>query len=230
MADESPVIQPLVRLFAAHANAEEAVSMKRYMRDQFDFLGIKTPLRRVLLREYLADRRPDIRDSLRPAVRSLWARPEREYQYAAVDLLDRFAGVLSPDDLPLLESLVTEKSWWDTVDALAARIIGAILLNCPATIHPNVSRWRTSDNLWIRRTAILFQLKFRDRTDERLLFEIIRENADSSEFFIQKAIGWALREYSKTEAESVRTFVRTERLAALSQREALKWLVSRSRW
>ena len=229
MDSEPSIIRPLIKLFSDAADPGQAEPMKRYMRDQFDFLGIKTPARRALLKDYVRTHRAEVRNRLRPVVLSLWRRQEREYQYAAVDLLDRFSKDLTPHDLPMLETLITSKSWWDTVDGLATKIVGDLLDKNPASIEPNVTRWRASDNFWIRRTAILFQLKFRERTDERLLFSIVRENADSSEFFIQKAIGWALREYSKTEAESVRRFVLSEPLAPLSKREALKWLRSEAR-
>ena len=226
MARSSAATRPLVNLFEANACPENAVPMRRYMREQFDFLGIKTPVRIRLVRDYLSKYADAATKDLSGLALDLWALPYREYQYAALDVLDRHQKRLEAEDIPMLERLITNKSWWDTVDALAARIAGSLLRRNPGVVEPAVSRWRNSDNLWLRRTAILFQLKYKHTTDEELLFEIIRENAGSSEFFLQKAIGWALREYSKTNPRGVQEFVRRESLAALSRREALKWVRS----
>jgi 3-methyladenine DNA glycosylase AlkD len=120
--------------------------------------------------------------------------------------------------------LITTKSWWDTVDAIANHNVGQLLRQYPDSRDRTLTPWRQSENIWLRRTAILFQLSYKTATDADLLFAIATENRESSEFFIQKAIGWALREYSKTAPDAVQTFVATAELAPLSQREALKWL------
>jgi 3-methyladenine DNA glycosylase AlkD len=221
------LLDPLVRLFEANAVAEDAAPMKRYMRDKFEFLGIKSPSRRLLTREYLADHKDDVCRHLRPLVRRLWTRPHREYQYTATDLLERFETTLNANDLDLLEHLITRKSWWDTVDALAAKVVGGILRRDAESRKQATERWRKSDNMWLRRTTLLFQLKYRSDTDSKLLSSVITDNLDSKEFFIQKAIGWALREYSKTNADFVRDVVESAPLSPLSEREALKWLRSR---
>ncbi len=226
MARSPDIVQSLVEIFEAHASPDDALPMKRYMRDRFEFLGIRTPLRRTLVRAYMVTRREEVTDNLRPLVIDLWQQPYREFQYAAIDLLERRVKALAVTDLPLLESLIIQKSWWDTVDALATRVAGPLLHRSPEAVPSTLSRWRASDDLWLRRTAILFQLKYREETDETLLFQVIRENAASDEFFILKAIGSALREYSKTRPVSVREFVNRENLAPLSRREALKWLKS----
>jgi 3-methyladenine DNA glycosylase AlkD len=154
----------------------------------------------------------------------MWALPEREYQYTAIGLLQGCQKKLVPGHVPLLEYLIVNKSWWDTVDGLAAHQVGRLFTAFPHIRDEHIGRWRRSDNIWLRRTAILFQLDYKAQTDEALLFDIIRENLDSKEFFIQKAIGWVLREYSKTNAESVVKFVNHTALPPLSHREALKWL------
>lgn len=219
-----PYLAPLIELFKAHADPEKAVPMKKYMRNQFKFLGIKTPRRRDLIKTFIAEHGLPPMDSLDDIIRQLWEFPEREYQYTAIGLLDRRQKKLTPDHVPLLEHLIVTKSWWDTVDGLASHQVGRLFMKFPEIRDEHIGRWRKSENFWLRRTTLLFQLGYKTNTDEALLFDIIRENLDSDEFFIQKAIGWVLREYSKTEAESVVQFVHRTNLPSLSHREALKWL------
>lgn len=217
-------LAPLIETFQQHADPETAAPMKKYMRDQFDFLGIKTPPRKKLMKAFLAEHGLPPLDGLDEIIRQMWALPQREYQYAAIGLLDRCQKKLTPNHVPLLEHLIITKSWWDTVDALAAHQVGRLFTAFPNIRDEHIGRWRNSPNIWLRRTAILFQLDYKTQTDEALLFDIIRENLDAKEFFIQKAIGWVLREYSKTNAQSVVDFVNHTALPPLSHREALKWL------
>lgn len=130
--------------------------------------------------------------------------------------------------LPVLERLLITKSWWDTVDFLASHITSALFLNYPQQTLEYITHWRQSENIWLRRTALLFQLKFKHDTDSLLLFDVIRENQENSEFFIQKAIGWALREYSKTDPIAVKKFIVEQNIQGLAKREALKWVHSHS--
>ncbi|GLB59138.1 hypothetical protein NCCP133_12710 [Cytobacillus sp. NCCP-133] len=132
-------------------------------------------------------------------VEVLWEKDEREYQNAALDYIGKFVKKLDKGHLPLVKKLIVTKSWWDTVDMLASHAVGAIAAKHPEIIGEKIDEWVTSDDMWLRRTSILFQLKYKDRTDEDLLYRYILENNESKEFFIQKAIGWALREYSKNE-------------------------------
>jgi 3-methyladenine DNA glycosylase AlkD len=225
----SHYLQPLVDNMAAAANAENAVQMAAYMRDQFPFLGIKSPERRKVLSAFLKEAGlPDAEDM--PAVaRALWDLPEREHQYSAMDILRRGRKKLGPEFVSDLEWLITTKSWWDTVDGLAGWIAGALFNAYPEVRAETVSRWREQENIWLRRTTLLFQLKYKDRTDAPLLFSLIEQNLDDGEFFIQKAIGWALREYSKTDETAVRDFVARTELSPLGAREALKWLNNQER-
>lgn len=222
-----PYLQTIVKSFTAHANPANAEPMQRYMRDQFPFLGIKTPKRRALFKQFLAENGLPAVDKLDEIVLALWALPQREYHYLAVGLLDKMQKKLPPACAQLMEQLITTKSWWDTVDTLAGRIVGKHFQRFPDSQAQFLPGWRQSDNFWLRRTAILFQLHYKTKTDVDLLFDIIRENLGSTEFFINKAIGWALREYSKTDKTTVLTFVNHTELAPLSHREALKWLKNR---
>lgn len=212
---------------AAHANPAEAAPMKAYMRGQFDFLGIKTPKRRDLTRQFIAVHGLPRLSELDTILRDLWALPEREFQYAALGLVSRLKKQLPPEFTATLEFLIVTKSWWDTVDGIAGDLVGAMFKSYPQIRAQYLPRWRNADNFWLRRTCLLFQLGYKKATDFPLLCDIIRENLGSDAFFINKAIGWALREYSKTDPHAVREFVAQTNLHPLSAREALKWLERR---
>lgn len=211
-----------VQLFTAHGNQETARPMEAYMKNQFPFLGIKTPLRRELGKRLFQEQGNP--EDWEVVVRELWSLPEREYQYIALDLLGKGKKRYIPEDLEVAEGLITTKSWWDTVDYLAAHTVGTLLRLYPALIPQSNERWLEGTNMWLQRTALLFQLSYKDKTDQELLFNNIRFCAGSKEFFIQKAIGWSLREYAKTNPDAVRHFVGMTPMAPLSRREALKHL------
>ncbi|WP_264739913.1 DNA alkylation repair protein [Cytobacillus firmus] len=216
--------QLLVELFEKNKDEEKAVPMQNYMKNHFPFLGIKTPERRALLKEFF-NKTCLLKQEFNPDfVEALWDLEEREYQAAALDYIGKFIRKLDKSHLSLVEKLITTKSWWDTVDMLAAHAVGAIAAKNPEVIPEKIEGWATSENMWLRRTAILFQLKYKIRTDEDLLYRYILQNNDSKEFFIQKAIGWALREYSKTNPESVKRFIESNTLAKLSIREGSKYI------
>lgn len=206
----------------AEADPERAVAMKRYMRDQFEFLGLPAPKLSATVRTFLERHGLPSQEEAETVVRELWLLPEREYQYAALTLLTRLRGGAPRARIHLYAELITTKSWWDTVDALASNLVGHLLARYPDLIMPTVDAWTDSGSIWLQRTAILFQLKYKTKTDVPLLFELIMRCSGSQEFFLQKAIGWALREYSKTAPETVRDFVAKHPLAPLSKREALK--------
>ncbi|WP_201319289.1 DNA alkylation repair protein [Paenibacillus sp. EPM92] len=207
-----------------YADEEKAGPMRAYMRDQFAFLGIRSPELKQLMREFIKEHGIPVGDRLQETLRMLWRLPEREFQYAALVLLDKRERTLSAEHLALLEELIVTKPWWDTVDLLAGHAVGAILSRRPDLIETYADRWINSDSMWLQRTALLFQLRYKSGTDAELLFRLIRQCADSKEFFIRKAIGWALREYSKTDETAVRRFVAETALSPLSAREALKYM------
>ncbi|HRQ22681.1 MAG TPA: DNA alkylation repair protein [Anaerolineales bacterium] len=216
-------VRSIKSLYDQHANPDEAVPMKKYMRNQFEFLGIKTPVRSALMKEFIKEHGLPLLDELDVIAREFWALPQREFQYTAVGLIGRLERQLEPDFISTLEYLIVTKSWWDTVDSLAGDTVGVHFKRYPKVQEKYLKKWRKSDNLWLRRTAILFQLNYKDETDFDLLCGIIRENLGSDEFFINKAIGWALRQYAWTNPAPVKKFVKaTKRLSPLSQREALK--------
>jgi len=214
----------LKSLFESHANPSQAAPMKKYMRGQLEYLGIKTPQSRALMKEFIGDHRLPVIDELDSILRDLWALPQREFQYAAMNLLDKFEKKLPANFITTLEYLILTKSWWDTVDVLSSHPVGTHFQRYPAVKKKYLAKWRKSKNMWLRRTTILFQLGYKKETDFDLLCEIIKENLGSDEFFINKAIGWALRQYAYTDAEAVKKFVKATELHALSRREAMKHL------
>lgn len=215
----------LTRAFAAHGDASAALKMAAYMRGQFPFLGISSPVRRALAREAFAGLPPPAEADLADAMCALWALPEREYQYTACDLGTRHIRRCGPQFLAVLQALLTAKPWWDTVDALAANAVGPLVL-AHAALARVMDDWAGSDDLWLARSALLHQLRFRRSTDPQRLFRYCLLRAPDKEFFLRKAIGWALREYSKHDGPAVRAFVAAHagELSALSRREALLWL------
>lgn len=218
------LINRLINKFESHRNEERAKPMQKYMKDLFPFIGIQTPLRKVLIKEFYQESAV-LKDDFQPDfVTELWKQDEREYHYAAMDYIDRSLRKLQKHDFLLMKDLITKKSWWDTVDMLAQKPVGKIAADHPEVIDEEIDGWSISDNLWLRRTSILFQLKYKEKINEEILYMFILRNNESKEFFIRKAIGWALREYSKTNPESVRKFIASNRLSNLSLREGSKYL------
>jgi 3-methyladenine DNA glycosylase AlkD len=220
----SDKLEFVTKLFEANRNETEAGPMKKYMKDHFPFLGIKSPIRKELEKEFFKETGIVKEPFDQEFIIELWKKDEREYQYTALTYIEKMLKKLQKDDLALMERLVLEKSWWDTVDAIAAKPVGRIAEMYPEVIEETIDGWAVHENMWLRRTAILFQLKYKEKTDEDRLYRYIRNNSYSNQFFIQKAIGWALREYSKTDPASVRRFINENTLAPLSIREGSKYV------
>lgn len=216
-------IEVVTTLFEGNRNEENSGPMKKYMKDHFPFLGIKSPLRKELEKQFFKETEILKRPFNQDFVISLWEKDEREYQYTAITYTGKFIKKLPKDVIQFLGGLITTKSWWDSVDSIAP-LAGELAKKYPELINENINQWSVDDNFWLQRTSILFQLKYKDQTNEALLYDYIVKNADSKEFFIQKAIGWALREYSKTNPVSVKEFIRDNQLAPLSIREGSKYL------
>ena len=222
-----PYLISLKSLFEQHADPTQAGPMAAYMRNQFPYLGIKMPQSALLLKSFYNEHGLPALTELDPILRGLWALPEREFQYVAVGLLGKLEKKLDADFIKTLEYLLITKSWWDTVDTVAGGTVGHHFQRYPTLLDKYLPRWRNSENIWLRRTTILFQLGYKKDTNFPLLCAIIQDNLGSKEFFINKAIGWALRQYSRIDAQAVRAFVAQTALHPLSAREALKWLEKR---
>ncbi len=203
----------------------QAEAMSAYMKHQFTFLGVPAAARREAQKPILDALGAATGDELITFARACWADPAREVQYAAADALRRHNQALVPAHLPALAELITTRPWWDTVDPLATHAVGPLVARHPE-LSPVMDAWVDSDDLWLARTAILHQLLWKDRTDAHRLFAYADRRASDTDFFIRKALGWALRQYARTDPDAVRTYVesRTDRLSPLTRREALKRL------
>ncbi|HCT76954.1 MAG TPA: DNA alkylation repair protein [Micromonosporaceae bacterium] len=195
--------------------------MAAYMRDQFPFLGIPSPRLKALVRSAAFPKPTEA--SLRAQVMELWELPEREFQYVALTQLREHANLCGPGFIDVTRHLVVTKSWWDTVDELAAHVVGVLVQNHPQLVA-TMDHWIDDENMWLARTAILHQNRYKTLTDSERLFRYCEKQMAHKDFFIRKAIGWALREYAYTDPEAVRAFVRANEgtLSGLSKREALK--------
>ena len=215
-------VEELVKELKAVANPDDAVAMKAYMKNKFEFLGVKTPARRKLAKAFFKQQTDSVIDW--DFINEAWNNPYRELQYAALDYLEIRKKFLTPSDLPRLKKLAQTKSWWDTIDFLD-RLVGSIIARFPET-KEIILAWSCDENFWLRRLAIGHQLLRKEDTNTELLEKILVNNLDQTEFFINKAIGWALRDYSKTNPDWVRNFIQRHRkeMAALSIREGSKYL------
>jgi 3-methyladenine DNA glycosylase AlkD len=220
----SAYIQPLLEALQFLANPNDAVPMKKYMKNHFEFWGIKKPELTTILKEFLKQYGLPPTEDVRSVVYSLWQQPQRECQYVGMEIYAKFALKNVPNYLDTAEMMITLRSWWDTVDFIATNIVGKHLQKyyTDAEIDELTRYWIKRDNLWLRRTALLHQLKWKKNTNEQRLFEYITICKDEKDFFIRKAIGWALREYSKTNPTAVWNFIQNTPLSPLSKKEGLK--------
>lgn len=209
------------------ANPRNAVAMAAYMKTSMPFYGVPKPAREVIARE-LKQRFPIAnRKDYERAVLGLWNLPHREEKYFAIDVARMWRDFIVPESMPLYRRLIEEGAWWDTVDEVAAHLVGAVLLANRKQIAPMMDRWIDDTDMWIRRAAIISQLKHKDKSDHVRLFRYSLARADEKEFFIRKAIGWALRQYAYSAPERVRDFITRNRakLSPLTYREAARVLI-----
>lgn len=227
------VVRELVRAvragLAAAGDPERAVGQQRYMKSAMPYRGVRQPelvrLTRGIFAEYVL---PD-RAGWESAVRTLWDAAEfREERYAAIALTGHraYASYQDTATLPLYEHMIVTGAWWDYVDELAIRRVGPILRRDPDVVAPMLRSWSTDDDLWRRRTSIIAQIKSKADTDLALLTDCLAPNLGHRDFFVRKAIGWALREYAKTDPDWVRRYLAEhgDQMSGLSKREAAKHL------
>lgn len=220
------MIDELIHQMSNSRNAEKAVTMKAYMKDHFNYFGIQSVKRRAIQKLWFPkigkDLSPEIKRKL---VLSLWDQDQRECQYVALDYINTWSKKeYSREDIELIYHLITTKSWWDTVDGLAANFMGKYFNLFPEEIESIISNWRNDENLWVRRSCLLFQLKYGKNTNTELLYSLIDQYLPDKQFFIQKAIGWTLRQYSKFDPNSVREYLKDKELGSVARREAYKYL------
>lgn len=203
-------------------NQDKAPQMAAYMKDRFPFLGVQATKRNEITREWT----PSIKELyFWETIEALWEEEEREFQYVAVELLKkRKVNSFHPDDDARIRRLIVSKSWWDTVDLIASSTLGNYLKRFPERTEAVITDYSESENIWLMRSTLIFQIKYSKSCDFELLKKLILKFRTINEFFIQKAIGWALRQHSKTDPEAVRNFVSQTDLSPLARREASKYL------
>ena len=215
-------IELLLNEFQSHANPENAAGQKAYMKNKFEYYGLKSPIRKELQKPFLLKNNLPIKKDLVGIFKTLWQKPEREIQYFAQELLQKYTSRFEKKDSSLFEYMISHKSWWDTVDFIASNILGPYFIKFPEQRDVLVKKWISSNNMWLQRSALLFQLKYKDNVDTELLRYAINSLLGSKEFFINKAIGWSLRQYSKFNPDWVLEFTNNTKLENLSRREALR--------
>ena len=216
-------IKKLETAFHKNSHPENAAAMAKYMRNLFSFFGIKTDDRRRIFKTIWKENQEEIAADPREIALQLFAKEQRELHYCAIEILiKQLKGKYKKEDIQLIEKLIIENSWWDSVDTIAKNILGEYLLEYPLETKKVITRFSNSENIWLNRSAILFQLGYKEKTNFELLQFECEKHKNSDDFFIQKAIGWALREYAKTNPEAVKNFVNNCNLKMLSKKEALK--------
>lgn len=216
--------EELRELLLKHRNETDARQMEKYMRDQFEYIGLRAPAMKSLFKEYIANYGLPRKEELQKVILELWAYPERELQMAALSILTRLNKQFRKEDIELLEKIIQKKSWWDTIDHIAKHLVGPYFQQYPEMKRPTLEKWLKSEHLWLVRSCILFQLGYKEDTDKELLVEMIERSKHIKDFFIEKAIGWALREYAKINPDFVIEYVENHELPKLSVREAMKHL------
>lgn len=218
------LIQKLRDVFQTSGNETKASQMSKYMKGHFAYFGISAPLRNTIQKEWLKSIKGEEYDFWE-LIYTLWEQEEREFQMVAVDLLKKYPKRnINIEDINYLEHFIVTKSSWDTVDLIASNSVGFYFQKYPEKIEDIITKWRHSDNLWLNRTCLIFQLKYKDKVDFTLLKDLIIQYQPVKEFFIQKAIGWSLRQYTRVEPELVKEFVEEIQLSGLARREALRLL------
>lgn len=212
------------QFFEKHRDMDAAVPMAKYMKSKFSFLGIPASKRSDLFKIFFNTFPTPDWDSTKLIAKEFYNLPEREYHYFAIQLLTRHKKRWSPTDIIYFESYIINNAWWDTSDLVSSRIIAPFFKKYPNLAPAMTDSWSQSKNIWLKRVSIIFQLSYKEKTDLKLLTRHIIENAHHDDFFVQKAIGWALREYSKTDYKWVLNFVIQNSLKSLSKREAIKWI------
>ncbi|MBM6619392.1 DNA alkylation repair protein [Bacillus suaedaesalsae] len=224
-------VENLSVVLKKYENKDEAEKMSQYMRGQFSYFGLRAPQMKDVTKNYIKEFGFPSSEDIPIVMKQMYSLDQRELQIIALAIMDHKLKK-DPDisDIEILEYIITTKSWWDTVDHIAANQVGTYFRKFPEHVEEYVEKWLESDNIWLIRTSILYQLKYKQETNFQYLKEIILRSAGTKEFFINKAIGWALREYSKIDGEAVISFINeyNERLSNLSIREGLKWLKSKN--
>ena len=219
-------ISQLEAAFKQNKNEENAFQMKRYMKNLFSFYGIKTEERRAVFHDLLKSNEQEISQNYREIALTLFKKEFRELHYCGIEILIKnLKKNYQKDDVKLIETFLITNSWWDSVDTISKYLLGQYLIELPNETEKVIERFSNSENRWLNRSAILFQLGYKKKTNYELLFSECVKHSQSKEFFIQKAIGWALREYGSVNPGLVLNFVNNTDLKPLSRKEAIRKLI-----
>ncbi len=224
MKSQENIVEELVSVLSSTGERLKAEQMEKYMKDLFPFLGVVAADRRAILNAWYKLHKNEILPGIRKYSKLLFDLEFRELQYCGMDLLARAKRQLESNDIDLIEHMLITKPWWDTVDFVASHFVGE-LFHDKALRDSKTKEWMSSDNMWLQRACILHQLKYKDKVDTAYLFKCIDEVKHSDEFFLQKANGWALRQLSKFNAETVRSYLaQNPDLPRVTTREAKKYI------
>lgn len=207
-----------------NGDEEDSLQMKAYLKGQFEFFGIKAKERRLIVRRHWEEHGLISIDQLPELIKLCNDSEFREIHYFAMESTEKLKKHWPSSFLEHIEYMITHNSWWDTVDFIADNVAGPFLLKYPELMHATARKWNGSDHMWLQRSSIIFQLKYKDKTDTDLLTEMILGHNTKKEFFLRKAIGWALRQYGRTNPDWVREFVQLHPMEPLSYKEATKHL------
>ena len=221
-----PFTTNLETTYYKYKNSENAIPMAKYMKNLFSFYGIKAEQRREIFKEICKENKEELTQNSREIAWELCNKEFRELHYCGIEIIMKYLkNNYQKEDIQLIEKILVTNSWWDSVDTIAKNILGHYLIEFPEETEKVIERFSNSKNMWLNRSAILFQLGYKKNTNYELLFSECEKHSKSKEFFIQKAIGWALREYGGTNPNLVINFVNETELKPLSKKEALRKLI-----
>jgi 3-methyladenine DNA glycosylase AlkD len=219
-------LNTLTNLYTSNRNEDFALQMHNYMKCKFNFFGIKATERRILLKTAIDEHKKEVARNYKQIAKDLFQLEEREFHMCAIEIIEKYSRKhYDQEDISLINYLIVNNSWWDTVDFIAKQILGKYLIQYPEKIKDVILKFSNSENLWLIRSTVLFQLGYKSKTNEELLYGLCIINSNSNEFFIKKAIGWSLREYGKTNPKSVLNFVNSTELKPLSKKEAIRNII-----
>ena len=218
-----PYITAIQKEFTALANPTIAAGAKAYLLHQFEFYGLQTPERRKICKAFYKANPVNNHTELTKIIKEAFNEPQRELHYFAIELLSHHHALWTSKTITLIEWMLTHNSWWDSVDSTNSNVIGKYFIQFPELLENTTNKWNLSSNFWLQRMSILFQLSYKEKTNTELLEKYIVNRMDTNEFFVNKAIGWALRAYAYTHKKWVIRFVQDHpQLSNLSKREALR--------
>ncbi len=216
------VKENIIEVLSAEANEQSAHKMKKYMKGHFSFLGLSSTHRRTLTKPLIKELRKTTLDDRLQLSRELWLLDQREYQYVGMDILQTIEKKITIAHIDDIIWLITHKSWWDTVDWLGSHLVGQAFKNHPSSMDSYLLQWLESDDIWLNRVCLIYQLFYKNNTDFERLKDHIYALQPKKEFFIQKAIGWSLRQYSRIDPLAVEYFINDTPLSKVAIREGMR--------